>query len=1108
MPVEIAQLPSLSVYRGQSRSGQGEGPGKAVLHGEQYLRVDAALYETNVLDAIRPWMTLDSDPADHQRLEDQLEAWSLFTTDQYLFVVRLASAGRYDRRAGSYAHGRAWRLDALPPGFDPGLHLGRVEAFDPPWRDDFPGHSQPEIPPVLPRIESLRTEKETAASFLGHLLQGIMDGAPLIIAAPLADFVSGNTLPALVSLARGGLPARLRNGCRIRIYSRMPDIFLRHLGANLVVVPEDTASVAVAARPQATLLDRRGCKLAGKEMSALARDYATAVVESALDIPESLPWFSERLRDVPSSEDARTISVSYNLGHALSLPRERRARFLHRYLPPAADRLGPGIAWDHILGAEEWRSFPGEAVLDLVLSDSRDASAGRRELLRAAEDGAARIGLFVDDRLRGWWNPDDPAKLQRLLELLDHGLVREEAATERTAQIPLARLAQAGSLSAVLRAEAKCGKLAQRGREGIELALAAHDSGIFRLLSEAVSANRLDPLWARDYVRTATPEKVVEAAEAWLGDARFLKQEWTAVNKPILDQLRTLASLPERLRPLILQAGERLHPTEHLDVYLRLADLLSRFESSAATNSLIDALLPLLGDSAKQDFIESIAFDPAWRCLDITRLETGALLQLAAIFQREASLTRLYAELDARMESNPDPTTAALARSGWWYFWRRNTQVGAATRTRSALAWLAHASGTDVTREAWTLALEDLPQTLPGEKFAELRTRSATGKPWPWIPAFEQDQCDEMLLRASDLGALAEIVEASTPWQGDQPLHEYALSVWSHSKLETLPHNALAWLLEGIPRPALDLAQSAALHRYAGHRQNRALAARVSAIAPLLESSPRQALTAANNPSLWNEAKFATQIANWMSTKSSIAEMGGLEVAKMINVRLVAEPATRPQARSAALMKDLRVAGLLRVAALLTAKSQPEGVLRALLMNDATDRSWKELAAEVKRASPNEAVGHPLFELAKQIRGTELLPREREALSAYGWERFLVVAKTHRELTSSLLIIPNQPATMLPLLSFAASLLGDGSLGNAALQLVFAAGPSFLTSAEWWHLLLEAIEDAVARQPSADDRYEAAVAALFAYVEDPEYENALFDALGAGLMKLEKSRHD
>src|SRR4029077_19484146 len=106
----------------------------------------------------------------------QLEGWSFFSHGGSLFVARLISAGTYDRYAAYFAHGRVWKREALLPGFDPGLHLGRWEAFDPPWRDSYPGRQVAEDVPSLVRPDQVKTEAQTAAIWLGHLFQALLGG--------------------------------------------------------------------------------------------------------------------------------------------------------------------------------------------------------------------------------------------------------------------------------------------------------------------------------------------------------------------------------------------------------------------------------------------------------------------------------------------------------------------------------------------------------------------------------------------------------------------------------------------------------------------------------------------------------------------------------------------------------------------------------------------------------------------------------------------------------------------------------------------------------------------------------------------------------------------
>ena len=139
------------VYRGQSTKGIGEGPGQSVAHGEQYLDASKNLKDAKLLEVIRPWMTLDSDPVDHERLKDGLEAWPASGGPAGNRGTAGALAGVYDLRVAYFSQGFAWDLDSpMSPGFDPGLFLGQSEAFEKPWRDKDPGMRTPE----LGRVES------------------------------------------------------------------------------------------------------------------------------------------------------------------------------------------------------------------------------------------------------------------------------------------------------------------------------------------------------------------------------------------------------------------------------------------------------------------------------------------------------------------------------------------------------------------------------------------------------------------------------------------------------------------------------------------------------------------------------------------------------------------------------------------------------------------------------------------------------------------------------------------------------------------------------------------------------------------------------------------
>jgi hypothetical protein len=1082
--VHAPQPSSLSVYRGQSRTGEGEGPGKTVLHGEQYIRIAPPLRDVELLETIRPWMTLDSDPADHQRLNDQLEAWSSFTARGFLFVVRLVSAGIYDRRAAYFAHGRAWRLDALPAAFDPGLHLGRSDVFDAPWHAERPAIPALDVPPAVVRIEQIRAESQTTARFLAQLLHAVADSRPLIIAAPVADFTSGSALHALVGLARAGLPRTLRRSCGIRVYSRFPELFLRHLGANLIVVPEEAASSAVTVRPGVTLLDRQGRRIAGKEASDRALEYATAVVERAMAIPEGLPCFAERLLDLPS--DARTIPVTYNLAFAFSGPPDRKAEFLRRYLPRAADKFGAGVPWNEVIASDEWNAFPREALLDELLVDTTALTAGRRELLHAIEDGASRIGLQVDERLTAWWDAKDPNKLARLVELLVHEppLVSARAAAERSADVPLERLARTGLLPALIQAEAQSGVIARRREESSELSRAATDDAVFVMLTRAVSG--LAPEWARIYVRDASCEALIGAAHRWLDEPGFFDAAWADVPLLLLDRLRALDRPPAALAEAIERSARTLDVVTQLEIYLRLADLLARIQQDAgretSDNPLAGGLWRSLDrlDDPQRETLERLAFDPEWRCLRLPRLALPELLRFATGFRNRESAAPFYEDLDRRMRDDPEPTADALARSGWWFLWRQHSRLrrevpaDAAVLKRSALAWLASDAWrkSEATLEAWDAAMADLPLTLDANDAARLCDGPRGSRRWPAIPPFEEKQFEDLIARAGDLGVLADFVEAvaadSLALSGD--------GVLARSRFgKNLPPHALAWLCgdAGRRRSPLTLSESAYLHAQAGHRAPQALEARIESVADALDRDALDAVNAADQPSLWSNPAFLERVAAWRSSRPPSAIPP--EVAKRIDAHL----GTR------------RGADLSQV-------TFADELIAALVSGDADHGAWQQLARKLE-TDGGSAATHPLGLLARRICAKDLSRDARDRLAEGGWSTFLTATQTARAPLG-----PPHEIRIAKLYELAAAMLPAGAMGIAALQLSFTvADDKQRVASSWWVSVLRAMHQWKRHDParSADDSESAAIALLHSHLEEPERQ-----ALSSAFLSFRQSQ--
>jgi len=1111
---------SLSVYRGQSRRGIGEGPEAPVAQGEQYLAASPALAkDADLLEAIRPWMSLDSDPEDHRRLSDRLEAWSCFRYRDLRFVVRLVSAGVYDRRAAYFSHGRTWPVEAGDPGFDPGLLLGRSEAFESPWRDDDPGQRVPEPFPALVRPDQIAAEPETAKLFLAHFLQSCARQRPLIVACPVAEFAAGAPLHALVSLARGALPADFRSQSRIRVYTRTPELFLREPGAALIVVPDEIAGRALGARREATLIDRRGKALAGETLQATALAYAEAVIERVLRIPDGLTLFTERLRDhrsrpgLPDEREVRAIQVTYNLAVALAGSPEERGDLLRSYLPRIANKLGTDLDWPRLITPEDWQAFPRETVLELLLMDSQSLSGGFRELHKAVEQSALRLGWTVDTRLPNWWDAGETWKLRRLIELASQRppLVSPRATAERTISLPIRQIAALGPAEPALAAELESGVLSRRNGESEDLGELAGSPGVLRILLQATANGALGPDWARAFLQKADVRRLSELFPEALRVSNFFHRDgpWQEVPLLLLDRLRRLA-LPREWAPVILEAGLAVSPAANLPIYLQLADLLARMDERSGLvgeerlTARLWQELPWLEEAEDRELLVQAAFSQDWRCLQpssladqqgqlrqswmeamaprlvayedlLQALNVLTLLRLADHLEDQNDLERIFDHVDTHLSRNLQFTTDTLIREGWWGAWRRRSHLAKqpARARQAAEAWLTSRSWANDEREAaledWKRVMDDLPGDLSA---ASLKTFWVDGTPrrhWPWIPPFEEDQVKDLSEKGSDLIALADLAEALHADSaylklGDEPVHRYVLR---HSRFKGEQHlDALVWLLPpGLFQgklPGLDLRRAFLLVKSAGPRVERAQQALLASILQCLkddDQAPDAIRHAGAVPVFWKSPESLTALAAWMVQRGSVQSISK-DLLALINDQVAGEPASYPKKERKNLVKQLTKQGYRNAARLLSpdlareaeAETLVQSVLEAMTEGSRSHACWKELALALTPGALSGNDGsNPLSSLAAEIRQ---LPRESwRALGKHGWNTFEAAARDYPKLMGAL---PGEPAS-LPVFDLAASLSEPGGLGMAALWVVLSPANTYRAQRDWWEALLHGL---------------------------------------------------
>lgn len=735
--------PSYSVCRGQADQGIGEA-GESIVRGEQYLAADAPLRtDQPLLRDIRQWLTLDANPGDHGQLQERLTGWSCFPAGPYYFVVRLAAAGQYDRRDAYFAHARAWPLSACTGGFDPGLYLGRDAAFL--TQAPAPGATAAITDPAPPTgapLEPILADQALAISLIAHLFQGMLMGWPVILGVPLTQFTAESPLARIVAFARGALPQRLRQRCRVRVFSRIPESFLgagagpnRTLvgAADLLVIPAELAGPALSAvKRRALLLDARGERRDGPPPAAGLLDYADAVIASAQRFPAHLTAFSERFDRLWSDETGAPpgpdltdwVNLTYHLAVALAGTATHCGSLFTNVLLAQA-RANPQVPWSTLIRAQDWARFPPEHLIRFSLRADDDLGVGERRLQDALVEAFQQRGATLDAGLTTWWNPATEAKRRRLLQLCDRTppLISAARAAALTRPLSIAELADSGGpLAGALRAEYQTGVLGARQAQAPGLLACLEQPGLLELLLEAGKAGVLAPPWQCGDLATLPLPQATTLARQLLGHPQTLsatpdlasrlcarlRSEPGGVEAIIADLEGALAQLDPATDPLVYldlaAAFAQLRPTQ--------APVLRRqfWTATAGLAKVPDPaglLAHLLG--GRWDFLSAERLFDDQGCLHVKptppvailllgqealcrRLRCRDLIPLGALLPASAgpAIAAYHRRLQSLMELEPAPTTARLIQAGAWLAWRRHADqtLDAPTRQRLAIAWM------------------------------------------------------------------------------------------------------------------------------------------------------------------------------------------------------------------------------------------------------------------------------------------------------------------------------------------------------------------------------------------------------------------------------------
>jgi len=702
---------SLNVYRGQADQGIGEA-GIPIRRGEQFIAADAPLQaDPGLLHALRDWLTLDATSGDQGRLPERLTGWSCFPRGPYYFVCRLSTAGKYDRREAYFAHGRAWPRSAFAADFDPGLYLGNDAAFlsavpDTPAAAALPPATAEPLDPIL-------THPELTVSLITHLFHGMVTGYPVIMAVPLTDFAAAAPLARIIAFARGALPGRLRRRCRIRLFSRNPQRFLettRATGdgepdrADLLVIPEELAVTALtAARRRALLLDAQGERRDGPEPAAGLFDYARAVLDSARRFPAHLTAFGERFDQfwtdpatLPGPEQTRWVTLTYNTAVALAGTEAQCGSLFANYLLNQA-RAAAQLPWAALFRAQDWGSFPQDPLIRFVLRADADRSAGERHLQDVLTAAFQEHGATLDAGLAAWWDPSDPNKRDRLLELGD-------------LRPPVITAEQSGGLIRTLVGD-DLAALPPSRLAGLAQALLAHP----RVLTLADLSARLSARLRHEPQILETLADDLERAVETIDAAAFPEH--------VLD----LAGLLARTRPARTADLQRRFwtATAALAKTPDPAGLLAQGLAGRWSILNLDALMRQESATTTALLIRHNAWLD-WRHAADEHLDQEARRALAMHWMTSPSFAEL--RTDATRQRPPQ--------------WRRHRTAAEPT------------VAVDTTLETWHQVLDDLGRLSRDD----CRLLSQPQTHWPWIHPFQWDQCHALAARCDSLEALAELV--------------------------------------------------------------------------------------------------------------------------------------------------------------------------------------------------------------------------------------------------------------------------------------------------------------------------------------------------------------
>jgi len=1080
-------VPSFSIYRGQAGSGKGEGPGVVVPFGEQYLDAAAELWDRDLSDSMRSWLTLDGRAEDYSLLGDTMEAWSYFPCDgagtSWRVVARLARDGVYDRRPAYFAHGRAWKAADCTFDNDPGTLIGS-SAFSPPWREQRLDFAEAPIKPDVMQWRALlenADERVAAVNYLAALYYGRTESIPIAVTVEPKEFLAGGAIHKLIAFARAALPWEVKLNSRIRIYTSLPSTFLRQLKADLIAIPQDLARAAFDANPAVLLLDRLGKNYSGTPISATAagafcEGYAERVVDRFLDTPpavfvSALLPFSARVTPVigTKTSGAALLSAVSNLYDLVAVGTDQnQIDQLFPFLFKNANRNNEGVQpWNLLISPQQWAAA-SELVIESMCGLSA-VTADAAQLRGLVWQEANRRGLKIE-------SPEDATAAQTVW-LFERNLVGLAPALDRLRHAPAAAV----------------------------YALLEPGSPTVATVARLLEHSELPESWLAGLPRVDKPEAVVIRVCAAAVAEEALTGQPTVTWAPLLQSVLTglLSSRDSSsLNPIIADTLSSLRVPGDIRLDTLVTEAIYRISPEAARPriSRLEAIKDPNGrrwifqNQSHADysfFSKEFQIPRAWDT-DVKELlgaDESALrnLDLARLVSFAAGVERLTAPLakalDHRMaqcaqrllllfaqrgQASAPERDAALAATktlidrGQWLKWRRYSQLDYSMLRLCAMAWLVAKDNADVRLEDWEQAMLDLGDKMSGAEIEQMR-RIAGSFAWPPVTLFEAQQIQQLVRKASDWGALAEIAEM---WR------------YEDRRVETLggiPSGALSWLRVSPPPSTsltVDLAQ--AVLRNAGHRRRIAEDNAKRFLKTWMSRPEGEALAVAIALDWLGEPDIESEIFRLLLAKSFLNEQ--LEILESHAAKMSGTHAkgfdSIELSKAVAHYRDQGYPHL-RAAIERAASGGPlyqEAVI-ALVSGGGVARCWERVAEEAK------ADRDPVSQLLRPL--SALDAAGQASLDQNGWTTFAAACGHHEELIYAY-------GRTVPALVLAAYLRPNDDMGAVTNGLLPHVSRSQMLDGKWWDAVFETMQACPRRdgRPRAGERFEYAATRVLTLAND------------------------